>query len=643
MARIVDVEDLRLNYDPENPQRRFIAAGVEAATKPRSQRLPQPVPWPAGAAPQAVPLSTAPAEGDDLSRFAGYDAVVVTYTSAEAAALASLFTPGFLPSAWYEYRHDISSYIPLVTGGRAPFNDRSKEMARYYHSLGLYFPCRIGNARVLLIKSGLHLDYDGPAVPYRRLIGEIAETVRPRLFITTGTGGGIGKQVALGDVVVAGHTRFDCVKQFSNEPWAKAEYATSALPAGALAAITPDLTKVNAAKVKGGRSTPKIWSGPQGTIVTTDFFGFDDSTDYYGLQGLGQACDMGDAMVGNAMQNFPQIEWYAIRNASDPQIPNRGHDIEAANKQAGRIYSDYGVFTTAASAIATWAVIHAAFNKGAGRGKANGGGGRTGISAAGKPKYRLGKRPAVVDSRTLRLGAYLEGTLPAPPQSVNYGQKVPSWPMYLNNKYGDCTCAAAAHMIQNWTATAGKERSPSDNDVLKFYSHFTTPGPENGCDMLTVLKYWRSSGMGGDRISAFAQVEPKNITEAKDAVNLFGALYIGVELPTFALDAPDLLTVPWVVPPGGPVGDAAPNPQGGHCIPAVAYDERNLYVVTWGAVKSMSWQFYQDYADEAFAVLSSDWFTKGKTVEGFDMAQLQTDLKQIGSVPASAAKIFSRR
>ena len=91
--------------------------------------------------------------------------------------------------------------------------------------------------------------------------------------------------------------------------------------------------------------------------MTTDFFGFDDSTDYYKLEGLGRACDMGDAMIGNVMQSFPHVAWHAIRNASDPQIPNPSGDIEAAKQEAGQIYSKYGAFTTAASVIATWAVL----------------------------------------------------------------------------------------------------------------------------------------------------------------------------------------------------------------------------------------------------------------------------------------------
>src|SRR5271156_5387958 len=59
--------------------------------------------------------------------------------------------------------------------------------------------------------------------------------------------------------------------------------------------------------------------------------------------------------------------------------------------------------------------------------------------------YRLGKEPPVVDKRTLRFGKYL--TLPTPPPSVTYYEKVASWPMYYNNKYGDCTCAAAGHLV----------------------------------------------------------------------------------------------------------------------------------------------------------------------------------------------------
>lgn len=356
----IDPDDVILNYDPVAPQKHFREAGLAAATLGFSDRVPQPVPWPSSP-PRAMPLSPPPAETDDLSRFAGYDAVVITWTAAEAAALAALFTPNHQTSQWYEYRHGVESYIPLVTGNQSPFNDTRPDYARYYHSLGLYFPCVVGNSRVLLFKSGLHLAYDGPNTPVKNLIAEIVQAVRPSLLVTTGTAGGIGGDTALGDVVIASRVRFDCTTQFKGKPWATAEYDAAAASAAILAAITPGLLEVNASHLPN-RPRPKIWHGSNDAVVTTDFFGFDDSTDYYKLQGLGRMCDMGDAMVAQVVDGFQGIHFYSIRNASDPQIPNPENDIEKAHEQATEIYSRYGAFTTAGSAIATWAVIASTFD-----------------------------------------------------------------------------------------------------------------------------------------------------------------------------------------------------------------------------------------------------------------------------------------
>lgn len=259
-------------------------------------------------------------------------------------------------------------------------------------------------------------------------------------------------------------------------------------------------------------------------------------------------------------------------------------------------------------------------------------------------QFKLGKTPAVYDSRTLKFGAYTLPSLPPPPASVDYGAAVKTWPMFGNDKYGDCTCAAAAHMIQDWTANAGKLVVPTLASVMTFYEHFVgdPPPPDSGCNMLDVLKYWRSTGLGKQKIDSFVSVEPKNHVQAMDAVNLFGALYIGVELPDFAVTG-DMITTPWVVPPTGPVGDAAPNPNNGHCIPAVAYDSRNLYIITWGVRKAMSWQFYDAYADEAYAVLSSAFINKsGKAKNGFNLAALQKDLGVIHSTPSAFASFTKR-
>jgi hypothetical protein len=172
----------RRHHSELRPRRAAAAVpyGWPGSCLPVAAALPGAIPWPENATPKAAPLAVAPAETDDLSRFHGYDAVVVTWTAAEASALAALFTPEHPTATWYEYRHNIASYIPLVTGVKAPFISRQSDMARYYHNLGLYFPCTIGSARVLLFKSGLHLDYDGPATPVRRLMSESPRRWRRR-------------------------------------------------------------------------------------------------------------------------------------------------------------------------------------------------------------------------------------------------------------------------------------------------------------------------------------------------------------------------------------------------------------------------------------------------------------------------------
>jgi len=245
---------------------------------------------------------------------------------------------------------------------------------------------------------------------------------------------------------------------------------------------------------------------------------------------------------------------------------------------------------------------------------------------------KLGKLPPKFDARTLLLSKYLTKDLAPPPSSIDYATPVKSWPMMGNDQYGDCTCAAAGHMIETWTANTGTEETLTNSEILAAYNHFAHGVADAGANMLDVLNYWEKTGIGGDKIHAYAALEPHNNLQAQDSVYLFGGCYIGLELPDFAV-APgsNFLTTPWVVPPQGATGNAAPNPHNGHCVPAVAYDPRNLWVVTWGALKAMSWQFYATYADEAFAVLSPDWInTRLQTAPpGLDLAALETDLAAI--------------
>jgi hypothetical protein len=248
-------------------------------------------------------------------------------------------------------------------------------------------------------------------------------------------------------------------------------------------------------------------------------------------------------------------------------------------------------------------------------------------------RFRLGKKTPVFDSRTLRFGKYVQENLAAPPENIDWGKNVQNWPLYSNDKYADCTCAAAAHLIENWTAACGDQKTLTKAEVLDFYRHFTQPGPENDCNALTVLKFWRSNGLASHKIIAFAALERRNVQEIKKAVALFGGCYVGIALPKFAAEAHDPPAVPWVVPPQGPVKDAAPDPEFGHCVAAVGYDKQDLYAISWARVKKMSWDFYMDYVDESYAILSDDFISRKNTPSGFDLEQLKLDLKTVQATP----------
>jgi nucleoside phosphorylase len=284
------------------------------------------------------------------------DALVVTWTSGEARTMGQLFASQQLED-WNEYRNNVAAFIPKVTGPQAPFNDSSKSNERYYHTLGLYCVVEIDGISIVVVKSGLHPAYDGPDVPVVDLWKQMIAQVQPRLLITTGTGGGIGSDVLLGDVIVASNARFDCTGEFKNKPWAKSLYVCSEFDRAAISSLaTEDLLKPNGSKLMTPR-VPRLIFGSN--IVTTDTFAFDDSTDHFGLQGLGACCDMEDATLGLALSEMsgevPQ--WVSIRNASDPQIHNPSGDMKKAKQEAETIYEDYQEITTAGSVVATWATI----------------------------------------------------------------------------------------------------------------------------------------------------------------------------------------------------------------------------------------------------------------------------------------------
>src|SRR5271169_756463 len=83
---------------------------------------------------------------------------------------------------------------------------------------------------------------------------------------------------------------------------------------------------------------------------------------------------------------------------------------------------------------------------------------------------KLGKSAARHDPRTLQLAKYIPATTLAPPPATeDYSKKVATWPMMLNDTLGDCTCACAGHMIEQWTTYSGSPVTPPNASILAAY------------------------------------------------------------------------------------------------------------------------------------------------------------------------------
>ncbi len=242
--------------------------------------------------------------------------------------------------------------------------------------------------------------------------------------------------------------------------------------------------------------------------------------------------------------------------------------------------------------------------------------------------HKLGKLPVRTDVRTLSLARYVDrAQLPDPPIVLDLTLRVGDWPMYANDRVGDCTIAAAGHMIEAWTAVAhGRALEVSESSVLAAFERVKIVDPlsgEEGAVELDVLRDWRNHGVGHHRIAAYARVSVHDHRLVQAAAWLFGGLYIGVQLP---LTAQRQRTWDWT---GHLDGDARPGSWGGHAVNIVRYSGGSLTAVTWGRLQDLTWDFWDRYCDEAYCILSHDFLEGNEAPNGFDVEALRADLALI--------------
>jgi hypothetical protein len=241
---------------------------------------------------------------------------------------------------------------------------------------------------------------------------------------------------------------------------------------------------------------------------------------------------------------------------------------------------------------------------------------------------RLGRKAIKTDTRTLALGAYFTPALPPPPPAIDWTKGIADWGMMLNDQLGDCTIAGCGHAIQVWTANNGGETTVPDPTIESYYEDWDgyvhgDLNTDNGGIELDVLKNWQKNGLAGHALVAFADPQPAKLVEIRQSIALFGGVYIGLALPTSAKTQ----EVWDVTPHGGE--EARKSSWGGHCVFVPKYDATSFTCITWGKQMTMTLAFWKKYCDEAHTLLGRDWISAQGAPSGFDLAQLQADLKAI--------------
>jgi hypothetical protein len=198
--------------------------------------------------------------------------------------------------------------------------------------------------------------------------------------------------------------------------------------------------------------------------------------------------------------------------------------------------------------------------------------------------------------------------------------------VYLNDAYGDCVIAGKYHAEGVWSGNDSDSPGVAlgtDQEVYAAYQSICGPG-DNGCLITAVLDYFRDSGLrfsGSVRkIDGYVSVDWTNKLEVQVALYLFGAVTIGLNLPSA-----------WT---SNAIWDVTNAPiVGGHDVTCVGYDDQGVQVASWGRLYTITWAAFLSthWLEEAYVMLAPDWYGSHRLApSGVDADTLAADLAKLG-------------
>lgn len=247
-------------------------------------------------------------------------------------------------------------------------------------------------------------------------------------------------------------------------------------------------------------------------------------------------------------------------------------------------------------------------------------------------RFRLGRLPKRYHPNTLRAAKYFHSLLPSPATKVYREYKVPdnAKQTFGNDKYGDCVWAMLANFIILTSChTDPVTIIPTEEQVLEAYAAVTgfdptTGANDNGTVMTDALEYMRTTGLDGQKILGWAQIDHTNLAHRQLGVDLFGATLVGVNFPASAMDQFNS-GLNWELVKDSPL-------DGGHAIIHPGYGRQGDDYGTWAKwdqKASAAWSYA--YIDEEYVAILPSWFdlNSGKTPGELDVNALWADLKAL--------------
>lgn len=250
--------------------------------------------------------------------------------------------------------------------------------------------------------------------------------------------------------------------------------------------------------------------------------------------------------------------------------------------------------------------------------------------------FPLGKRAAKKDDRNIKFKTILKKTeLPIIPEEydfdITYSKYNIPVPMFANDKYGNCVIAGRAHQTLRFELFEQKKILPITDSIVcdEYWKQSGGKGPQydNGLVVLDSLSRWRNDGWkikcNKYKIFAFTQINPKIKSEVSAAIYLLTGIGVGLMLPISAKNQ-IFNNERWSV-----VNDQSGDygSWGGHYVYINGYTKDGPICVTWGQYQHMTWEFFEKYCDEAYAIIDDkNKFTNDSPV---DVIKLQEFLNQI--------------